>query len=75
MQCHMKVLLTVVLSLMIPAAIQAQVITYGAGRASDQQMRVLLTRISNETATFRNEMMSRTGRLGTHIERRHGFRK
>ena len=61
MKRHIK-LLTLALSLMVPVAIQAQVITYSGGRASDQQMRTLLTRISSETATFRNEVMSAANR-------------
>jgi len=54
-------LLTLALSLVMPVAIQAQVVTHG-GRATDQQMRTLLTRISTETATFRNEVMSAANR-------------
>jgi hypothetical protein len=55
-------LAAIFLSLMIPAGSRAQVITYGGGRASDQQMRTLLARISTETATFRNEVMSSANR-------------
>lgn len=57
---------------MVPAIVNAQVITYGGGRASDQQMRNLLTRISQETATFRNEVMSSANRsvLNTNREDR-----
>jgi hypothetical protein len=62
MKGQMKFLLTIFLSLAIPAALQAQVITYGGGRVSDRQVRRLLTRISTETATFRNEMMRTANR-------------
>jgi hypothetical protein len=62
MKGQVKFLLTIFLSLAIPAALQAQVITYGNGRVSDRQMRILLTRISTETATFRNEMMRTANR-------------
>lgn len=62
MKRQMKFLFTIVLSLAIPAALHAQVITYGNGRVSDRQMRILLTRISSETSMFRNDMMRTANR-------------
>src|SRR5947208_12482992 len=52
----------ILLSLIIPAATYAQVTSYGGGRVSDRQMRLLLTRIASETATFRNEALSAANR-------------
>jgi hypothetical protein len=50
------------LSLVIPAAAYSQVITYGSRSVSERQMRNLLTRITTETANFRNEAMSSANR-------------
>ena len=62
MKRHMKSIIVIAMSLIFPVVLNAQVITYGGGRVSDQQMRLLLTRISSETATFRNEVMSAANR-------------
>jgi len=58
----MRILMLVLVSISITALTNAQVITYGGGRVSDRQMRTLLTRISTESATFRNEVMSTANR-------------
>jgi hypothetical protein len=62
MKKQIRFMSIMLLSLIIPAATYAQVITYGSGRVSDRQMRSLLTRIASETATFRNEAMSAANR-------------
>ena len=62
MKTNIRSTIAVVVALMVPAIISAQVVPYGGGRASDQQMRYLLTRIIQETATFRNELMSTANR-------------
>jgi hypothetical protein len=58
MKRQMKFMSIMLLSVIIPAAAYSQVITYGGGRDSDRQTRMLLTRIARETATFRNEALS-----------------
>lgn len=50
---HIPLLL---LTVLIPATLQAQIITYGGGRVSDAQVRSLLRRIETRTDTFRAEM-------------------
>ena len=62
MKKQMIILMTIVLSMAAPLVMRAQVITYGGGRVTDRQMRLLLARISNETTTFRNEVMSASNR-------------
>jgi len=62
MKTQMRILSLVLLSLSITALANAQVITYGGGGRSDRQTRTLLTRISTESAKFRNEVMSNANR-------------
>ena len=62
MKTQMRILMLVLVSISITALTNAQVITYGGGRVSDRQIRTLLTRISTESATFRNEVMSTANR-------------
>jgi len=62
MNKQMKILSIALLSLLLAAAASAQIITYRGGRVSDTQMRTLLTRVSRQTATFRNEVMSASNR-------------
>ena len=62
MKTQMRILSLVLLSISITALANAQVITYGGGGRSDRQTRTLLTRISTESATFRNEVMSNANR-------------
>ena len=56
MKKRMKSLSVLLLSFLIPAALQAQTNTYGTGRAQNQQTRYILARIETKTETFRNEM-------------------
>jgi hypothetical protein len=56
MKKGIKDLSVLLLSLLIPAVLQAQTITYGTGRTQNQQTRYILNRIESKTETFRNEM-------------------
>jgi hypothetical protein len=69
MKKHITILTTLALSLIISAAVTAQVITYPSGRSTDRQTRTLLTRIVTETATFRAEALSPANRAAINTNR------